>query len=79
VVVAIQRKGDAHDLAIPAGELEHVRAPAAIRTDCRDFAVMLAQAPTSGMAFEQQLVFFHQPVDALGIYRGQTVGSPLAL
>src|SRR5215831_20922846 len=51
-VMAIQRKGDAHDIAIPAGELEHVRAPAAIRTDCRDLAVMVARPPASGMAFE---------------------------
>jgi len=29
-VVAIEGEGDAHDLAVPAGELEAVRAPADI-------------------------------------------------
>src|ERR1700733_1831412 len=31
------------------------------------------------MAFEQEAVFLHQPVDALGVDRSQAVGSPLAL
>src|SRR6516164_2847123 len=31
------------------------------------------------MAFEQEAVLLHQPVDALGVDRGQAVGSPLAL
>jgi hypothetical protein len=31
------------------------------------------------MALEQVVVFLHQPIDALGVDRGLTVGSPLAL
>jgi len=31
------------------------------------------------MAFEQEAVLLHEPIDALGVDRGQTVGSPLAL
>jgi hypothetical protein len=42
-------------------------------------AVVLACLPASGVAFEQKAMLLHQPVDALGIDRGQTVGSPLAL
>src|SRR5205085_4915803 len=69
----------AHDLAVPAGELECVRAPPMIGADRRDLAIMLARPPASGMAFEQETVLLHQSVDALGVDRGQTVGSPLAL
>src|SRR5438046_2902293 len=40
--------------------------------------VMFARPPASGVTGQQQSVPFHQPVDALGVDRGQTVGSPLA-
>jgi hypothetical protein len=33
---------------------------------------------TAGVAFEQEVVLLHQPIDALGVDRGHTVGSPLA-
>ncbi len=52
--------------------------PAAVRADRRDLAVMLA-GPVADMAFEQEAMLLHQPVDARKIDRGQTVGSPLAL
>ena len=38
-VMAIEGEGGAHHLAIPAGELECVGAPADVRTDRRDLAV----------------------------------------
>src|SRR6266446_9454795 len=78
-VMAIEGEGDAHNLAAPAGELQRVRAPAAVRADRRHLAVVLAYPPASGMAFEQEALLFHQPIDALGVDRGHTVGSPLAL
>ena len=77
--MAIEGEGDAHHLAVPAGELQSIRAPAAIRADRRHLAVMLARSPASGMALKQEAVFLHQAVDALGVDRGHTVGSPLAL
>ena len=40
--MAVEGEGDAHDLAVPAGELQRIRAPAAIRADRHDLAVMLA-------------------------------------
>ena len=77
--MAIESEGDAQLFAVPAGELETVRAPADVGADRRHLAVVLAWAPPTGMAFEQEAVLLHQPVDALGVDRGQTVGSPLAL
>src|SRR5579864_4447328 len=78
-VVAIERESDPHDLAVPAGELEAVRAPADIGTQRRHLAVMFAWASPAGMPGQQQTVLLHQPIDALGVDRGHPVGSPLAL
>jgi hypothetical protein len=47
--------------------------------DDRQLAVMLARSAASSMAFEQEAVLFHHPVDALCVDRGLTFGSPLAL
>ena len=41
-VVAVEGEGDAHDLAVPAGELQAVGAPADVRADRHHLAVMLA-------------------------------------
>src|SRR5207248_6230417 len=62
-----------------AGKLERIRAPAAIRADRYHLAIVRARPPSPGVALEQETVLLHQPVDALGVDRGQTVGSPLAL
>src|SRR5580704_6312436 len=78
-IVTIEGKGDADDLAVPAGELQCVGAPADVGADRCDLAVMLAWPSTTGVAFEHEAMFLHQPVDTLGVDRGQTVGSPLAL
>src|SRR5437764_5518396 len=39
----------------------------------------MAGTAASGMPGQQQCVPLHQPVDTLGVDRGQTVASPLAL
>jgi hypothetical protein len=49
-VVAVEGEGETHHLAIPASELQGIRAPAAIRMDCRHLAVMLARPAAAGMA-----------------------------
>jgi hypothetical protein len=36
MIMAVEGEGDAHDLAIPAGELQRIRAPAAVRAGHRD-------------------------------------------
>src|SRR5205823_7244700 len=78
-VLAIEGESNAHDLAIPAGKLQRIRALAVVRADRRRLAIVLAHPPASGMAFEQEALRLHQPTDALGVDRGPTVGSPLAL
>src|SRR5437868_3630965 len=70
-VVAIESEGDAYDLAVPANEFQRVRAPAAIRADRCHLAVMLARAPAAGMAFEQEAMLLHEPIDALGVDRAK--------
>ena len=77
--MAIEGEGDTNDFPIPGDELQRIRAPAAIRADRCHVAVMLARAPAAGMAFEQEAVLLHQPIDALGVDRGQTIGWSLAL
>src|SRR5438105_1173989 len=78
-IMAIEGKGDAHDLAIPGEKLQRIRAPAAVRADRCHLAIVFAHPPASGMAFEQEALLLHQPIDALGVDRGHTVGSSLAL
>src|SRR6266702_1253544 len=53
-IMAIEGEGNADDLAVPAGELQHIRAPAAIRANRRQLAVVLAHPPASGLKFEQE-------------------------
>jgi hypothetical protein len=64
-VMSVEGEGDTHHLAAPTGERQRVLAPAAVRLDGHDLAVMLARPPASGMTFEQQPMLLHQPVDAL--------------
>jgi hypothetical protein len=40
---------------------------------------MLTRPAAASVAFEQKAMLLHQPIDALGIDRSQTFGSPLAL
>src|SRR5437868_7455828 len=78
-VVAIEGEGEPHHLAVPAGELQAIRAPPDIGAQRSDLAVVIAGTAAPGMPGQQQCVPLHQPVDALGVDWGQTVGSPLAL
>lgn len=70
---ARRHRGCRGDNRSPAGRGD---GPAA---DDRHLAVMLARSAASSMAFEQEAVFFHHPVDALCVDRGLTFRSPLAL
>src|SRR5207237_10403214 len=68
-----------HDLVVAGGTLEAIRAAADVGAQCSSLAVVFAGTSASGMPGQQQAVPLHQPVDALGVDRGQTIGSPLAL
>ena len=58
-VMAIECEGDAHHLAVPTREFQCIRAPAAIRPDRRDLAIVLAHSSASSVPFEQQPMFLH--------------------
>ena len=78
-IMAIESESDAHDLAVPAGELRVSEHQRQVRVDRRHLAVMLARSVASSMAFEQEAVLFHRLVDALCVDLGLTFESPLAL
>src|SRR5947209_7082403 len=77
-IMAVEGKGDTHHLAVPAGELKDVRAPADVGPERHDAAVVLAGPSMAGVARQEQPVLLHQAVDALGIDGCATAGSPLA-
>jgi hypothetical protein len=51
-VVAIEGEGEAYYLAVPAGELEAVRALADVGAQRGDLSVMFARAPPAGVPGE---------------------------
>src|SRR4029078_612783 len=64
-IVAVEREGQADDLAVPAGELQLVRAPAHIRAQRRHLAIMLARPSSSRMAGPEPEQLSRQPRYAL--------------
>src|SRR6266568_5194052 len=71
-------RGEAWDQVERHGDLDGF-VGGAVRADRRHLAIVFAHRPASGMAFEKEAKLLHQPVDALGVDRGHTGGSPLAL
>lgn len=53
-VMDIDGKADPDDLAIPAGELEAIGAPAQVRGQDDDLAIMGAPGAPAGVPFQQQ-------------------------
>ena len=78
-VVSIHGEADPDDLPVPAGELKAVGAPAQVRGQDDDLAVMGAAGAPAGMPLQQQAVQLHQPVDALVIDRGGALGRQVAV
>src|SRR6202000_275820 len=68
-VVAVEREGDPHHLAAPAGELQAVRAPADIGSQRDDTTVVGARSAATGVPSQQQAMLLHEAVDALCIDR----------
>jgi hypothetical protein len=68
-VMGIDQEGGADHVAIPAGELQPVAAPAQVRTHHHHLAVMGALGPVKAGALQQQVVGLHDAVDALVVNR----------
>ena len=69
MVVSINDEDDADDVAVPAGELEDVGAPAQVRAHHHHFAVMPAALATTSVALEEESLPLHDPEDALVVGR----------
>jgi hypothetical protein len=53
-VVGVDREGDPHSVAVPAGDLEHVGGPASVGGGCRDLAVVRSLPAATGVQGQQQ-------------------------
>ena len=71
--MGVDDEDDADDLAVPAGDLEAIGAPAQVRAHHHHLAVVQAALAAAGVALQQQAVPLHDPEDAL------VVGCRLAL
>jgi hypothetical protein len=82
-VVAIEREGDAHHLAVPAepapAEAGVNSRPSEHQRTFERIVAVFARMSATRVALEDEAKLLHQPVDALGVDRGHPVGSPLAL
>jgi hypothetical protein len=68
-ITAVEREGDADLLAIVAGDLETIGAPAAVACLDRDLAIVPSFLTAPAMSLKQQALKLHDAVDALGIGR----------
>lgn len=68
-VTAVEREGDAHLLAIVAGDLQPVGAPAGVALVDRDPTIVTSFFPLLTVALEEQPVHLHDAVDTLCIGR----------
>lgn len=63
-IMGIDEESRPDDIAVPAGELRPVRAPAQVRTHHHDLAVMAALRPVKAGSLRQQVVVFHDATDS---------------
>src|SRR5690606_22220259 len=68
-ITTIQTKGHADNFFVPAPDLKSIRAPAHIRLQCDDLAIMTALINTSRVPWQQQFVLLHDSVHAFVIDR----------
>jgi len=68
-IAAVEREGDADLLAIVAGDLQPVRAPAGITLVDRDATIVAPLLPLFAVALKEQPVNLHDAVDALWVGR----------
>jgi hypothetical protein len=69
-VVSINDEDDAGDVAVPAGDLEDIGAPAQVRAHHNHFAVMQAALATARVALEEKSLPLHDPETRLWVAVG---------
>src|ERR1700745_1616793 len=68
-VVSINDEDDTDDIAVPAGDLEDIGAPAQVRAHHDHFAIMQTALATARVALEEKSLLLHDPEDALMVGR----------
>ena len=74
-IEGIDDEGHADDIAVPAGELQAVGAPAQVRAHHHDLAVVEATFAPTGMALKQHGVALHDTMDPLAVCRRHSLRS----
>lgn len=74
-VESVDDEGETNDLAIPAGELQTVRAPAQVRAHDHDLAVVEAALANGRMLFQQHGVVAHDAMNTFGVKDRLTVSG----
>lgn len=72
-------KAHANDLAVPAGELEAVRAPAQVRSHDHDLSVVDTPFASTRVSFQKQRRLLHDPVHPVTIDGRQSLPRQLAV
>lgn len=78
-VTSIQRKNNAHLLAVVAGNLKSIRTPTLIRSQSGNFARVSFAGLLAGKPRQQKIVLPHYPVYALVIDRRAAAGKQLTI
>src|ERR1700760_3429890 len=52
-ITGVERKGNTHDLTVPAGDFEAIRSPSQVRSDRDDLAVVSSSWWLSGVSLQQ--------------------------
>ena len=78
-VEGVDDEGDADALAIPAADLQRIRAPADVRCHDRDLAVMDAAFPPAGGSLERQAVLAENAQHPFAIDRLQPKTAALSV
>lgn len=78
-VEGVDDEGETDHLAIPAGKLQSIGAPAQVGAHDHDLAVMDATLAKGRMLFQQHGVVGHDAMDPLGVNDRLIGGSPIAI
>lgn len=78
-VLGVDDESAAHDVAVPAGELEAIAAPPQVRPHDDDLAVMDMLGPLGIFPRQQQVMGLHDPVDPLVVDQRKILGPQLSV